>query len=65
MSRGIEKHSDTWRTVEEWATGRLEKYRRQLETDHRSAEEYASLRGKIAELKALLESANPPKEQKQ
>lgn len=58
----IEKHSDTWRAVEEWATPRLEKYRRQLETEGRTEAAYASLRGKISELSALLDLTSPPKE---
>lgn len=50
----IEKQTETWRTVEEWATGRLAKYRSRLECDGRSEQDYAQLRARIAELSALL-----------
>ena len=50
----IEKQTETWRTVEAWATGRLAKYRRQLECDGRQEQDYAQLRARIAELSALL-----------
>lgn len=50
----IEKHSQTWRTVEVWATGRLDQYRKRLETEGRTELEYAQLRARIAELCALL-----------
>lgn len=63
MTTRIERQSETWRTVETWATGRLEKYRKQLESTDRTELQYAELRGKIAELRALLETANPAKEQ--
>lgn len=57
----IEKHSNTWRSVESWATDRLTKYRHQLEVNGKSELEYAQLRAKVAELRALLDL--PTKEQ--
>jgi hypothetical protein len=58
----IERNSDTWRTVESWITGRLEKYRKQLESTDRTELQYAQLRGHIIELRALLDLAKPTKE---
>ena len=57
----IETSNETWRTVEAWVTGRLEKYRGQLEVEGNSELHYAQLRAKITELKAL--QTLPAKEQ--
>lgn len=62
MTSKIEKNSETWRSVDKWATDRLEKYRRQLEADGRTEAEYSQLRARIAEMKALL---NLPTEEQQ
>lgn len=59
----IEASSTTWRSVEEWATDRREKYRKQLEAEGREPWEYAQLRAKIKELGALLDLKNPTQEQ--
>ena len=57
----IEKHSDTWRSVEVWATDRRERYRRLLEVNGKTELEYAQLRAKIEQMSALLDL--PTKEQ--
>lgn len=57
----LEKHSDTWRSVEKWATDRLNKYRLLLEVNGKSELEYAQLRARISEMKSLLDL--PTKEQ--
>ena len=59
----IDKQSSAWRTVEEWATGRLEKHRRKVETDGKSEADYAALRAKIKTLTALLSLTKPTQEQ--
>lgn len=51
----IEPNSDTWRTVESWATGRLTEHRKKLEANGGTELAYAQHRARIAELKALLD----------
>ncbi|MEK9721984.1 MAG: hypothetical protein VW405_00690 [Rhodospirillaceae bacterium] len=55
----IDFQSETWRALQEQAAERIESYRTRLEKEGLSLEETERLRGRIAELRALLALAKP------
>lgn len=49
----IDKHSPTWRSVDQQITDRLAMHRQKLESERISADDCLRLRARIGELKAL------------
>ena len=56
MTAQIDKHSQTWKAIEKWIEGRIEKHRDALEN---RADPDAH--GRLLELRALQKLVNPPK----
>ena len=60
MAAPVDRHSDTWKHVEEWARKRVARHTDVCTTIGMSAEETERARGALAELVALLDLGSPP-----
>lgn len=57
----VDVHSDTWRAITDWAEPRLREAREKLEIPDQDDVTSHTLRGRIDELKKLLDLAAPQK----
>ena len=62
MRPDIDVRGRDWRLIEAWATARLESYRRQLEQVGLDEKATTLVRGKVAEVRALLALGQPERE---
>lgn len=60
MKPEIEPQSNTWKAVEEYATEKLESYRKQNDSTDLDEVKTAVIRGRIAALKELLALSQAP-----